>query len=137
MEPGVQPKGLQNRIKALERRLAALEQALVAIQVSYASGGADDPGRVAAIAGELAAAQVEYDDALLALRELESMARRLRDWGLTPGDTATWASVCRALGRPTLSDAHRTIRSREPVLHVLLHRCAFAPFCAIDGASYQ
>ena len=132
------PKGLHTRIESQERRLAKLESAMVTLQSAYA--GASRPGgdaEGAGLAETLAQTQGEYDDALLVLRDLQAMARRLRDWGLSTSDTASWASVCRKLGLPSTSGAHSTLRSREPVLHVLLHRCAFPPYCAIDSVSYR
>ena len=132
------PRGLHKRIESQERRLAELESAMVTLQSAYA--GASRPGGDAEGAGlteTLAQTQGEYDDALLVLRDLQAMARRLHDWRLTPVDTASWASVCRKLGLPSTSGAHSTLRSREPVLHVLLHRCAFPPYCAIDSVSYR
>ena len=132
------PRGLHKRIETQERRLAELESAMVTLQSTYA--GASRPEGDAEGAGlteTLAQTQGEYDDALLVLRDLQAMARRLRDWGLSTSDTASWASVCRKLGLPSTSGAHSTLRSREPVLHVLLHRCAFPPYCAIDSVSYR
>ena len=132
------PRGLHKRIETQERRLAELESAMVTLQSAYA--GASRPGgdaEGAGLAGGLAQTQGEYDDALLVLRVLQAMARRLRDWGLSTSDTASWASVCRKLGLPSASGSHATLRSREPVLHVLLHRCAFPPYCAIDNVSYR
>ena len=132
------PRGLHKRIETQERRLAELESAMVTLQSAYAA--ASRPGGDAERAGlpeMLAQTQGEYDDALLVLRGLQAMARRLHDWRLAPVDTASWASVCRKLGLPSTSGAHSTLRSREPVLHVLLHRCAFPPYCAIDSVSYR
>lgn len=132
-------KGLHRRIEALEGRLAELEAAMVALQTAYAaassrSHGVDEEGR---LAERLGATQGAYDDALLGLRELQALGRRLRDWGLAPADTASWAKVCRALALPHSSGAHRVVRGREPVLHVLLHRCAMPSHCAIDGVTYR
>lgn len=131
-----QPKGLHRRIEALERRLAATEASMLEQQAAYARSnrqGIDSGGA----AEQLVATQAEYDEHLSALRGLKSAARRLRDWGLTPADTASWASVARALDLPASASPHRAIRSREPVLHVLLHRFAFDAFCVLDGVSYQ
>ena len=132
------PRGLHKRIETQERRLAELESAMVTLQSAYAAAsrpGGDAEG--AGLAEGLAQTQGEYDDALIVLRDLQAMARRLHDWRLTPVDTVSWASVCRKLGIPSASGAHATLRSREPVLHVLLHRCAFPPYCAIDSVSYR
>ena len=132
-------RGLHKRIETQERRLAELESAMVTLQSAYAAAsrpGGDSAG-AGVLAERLAQTQGGYDDALLALRDLQAMGRRLHDWRLTPVDTASWASVCRKLGLPSTSGAHSTLRSREPVLHVLLHRCAFPPYCAIDSASYR
>ena len=78
------PRGLHKRTKTQERRLAELESAMVTLQSAYA--GASRPGgdaEGAGLAGGLAQTQGEYDDALLVLRDLQAMARRLRDWGLS------------------------------------------------------
>ena len=93
------PRGLHKRIETQERRLAELESAMVTLQSAYAAAsrpGGDAEG--AGLAERLAQTQGEYDDALLVLRDLQAMARRLHDWRLTPVDTASWASVCRKLG---------------------------------------
>ena len=138
MADNASPKGLHRRIEAQERRLGEIELAMVTLQSEYA--GASRPGgdaEGAGLAEGLAQTQGEYDDALLMLRDLQAMARRLHYWRLTPVDTVSWASVCRKLGIPSASGAHATLRSREPVLHVLLHRCAFPPYCAIDSVSYR
>ena len=139
MTAGGQPKGLQKRTAAAEGRLAQLEADLAALQTAYARAApSTGPAALDGIAQRLAGLQAEYDAALLALRELHAMTRRLRDWGLAPADTASWARVCRVLEHLTRADgAHRAIRSREPVLHVLLHRCALPPYCSLDGVSYQ
>ena len=106
------------------------------MQPGYASSSADaNSGE--ALAERMARTQEAYDDALLELRGLHAMARRLRDWGLSPEDTASWAGVCRALALPKPGSAHRTLRTREPVLHVLLHRCALPPHCALDEVTYE
>ena len=136
MSKDPQPKGLHRRIDAQERHLAELENEMLALQASFASRSSE-PERALAAADQLAAMQSDYDDAVRTLRELEGMVRRLRDWGLTPGGTASWAAVCRVLGLPSHGGAHRAVRSQEPVLHVLLHRCAFPSYCSLDGASYQ
>ena len=131
------PKGLHRRIDAQERRLEELEASMVALQSEYAAAGSSHGNLdYSQLAERLALTQGAYDDALLELRELQSMARRLRDWGLTPEDTASWASVCRTLGLPSASGAHRAVRSEEPVLHVLLHRCALPSHCTLDGVTY-
>ena len=115
-----------------------LEAELLAMQSGFASSTAATDGNDGeALADSIARTQEAYDDALLELRDLHSLARRLRDWGLSPEDTPSWASVCRALGLPAPGGAHRTLRTREPVLHVLLHRCAFSGHCPIDAVNYQ
>ena len=131
-----QPSGLHRRIEALERRLAALEASLLERQTAYMRSNLQgiDTGEMV---NQLATMQAEYDEYLSTLRGLESAARRLRSWGLTPEDTATWASASRALKLPASARPHRAIRSREPVLHVLLHRFAFDASCVLDGVSYQ
>ena len=131
-----QPNGLHRRIEAQERRLTALEASMLEQQAAYArlSRPGIDTGESP---DRLAATQAEYDETLSTLRGLESVARRLRDWGLTPADTATWASASRALKLPASASPHRAIRFREPVLHVLLHRFAFDASCVLDGVSYQ
>lgn len=113
-----------------------LEADLLAMQSGYASSSAATDGGGEALAERMAGTQEAYDDALLDLRDLQAMARRLRDWGLLPEDTASWARACRALGLAASGGAHRALRTREPVLHVLLHRCALPPRCAIDAANY-
>lgn len=120
----------------MERRLAALEASMLELQTAYARS---NPQGIDAntLSDLLASAQVTYDESLSALRDLQSAARRLRDWGLTPVDTVSWTAVCRGLALPASTGAHRAVRKEEPVLHVLLHRCAFPPFCTLDGASYQ
>ena len=132
-----EPRGLHRRIEARERRLAMLEAELLALQSGFASSSSATHGGGEALAESMAHTQEAYDDALIELRDLHSLARRLRDWGLSPEDTASWASVCRALGLPAPGGAHRTLRTREPVLHVLLHRCALPPHCSIDAANYR
>ena len=107
------PRGLLRREEALERRLTDLENGLVGLQA-------------------------EYESASHELAELRSFARRLADWGLTAADMGTWTSVCKALGWPASGvNAHRTVRREDPVLHVLLHRCAFGSYCSLDGVSYM
>lgn len=132
------PNGLHRRIAALEGRLVCLEAAMRSLQSAYAAASQPTgiPADATNVAGRMADTQGEYDDALLTLHELQSLSRRLRDWGLAPPDTVTWAQACRALGFP-VGSGHRTLRSREPVLHVLLHRCAFPPYCSVDGVSYH
>ena len=132
-----EPKGLHKRIKARERRLSEIEAELLAMQSGYAESAAATVGGGVALAEGMAGVQETYDDALIELRGLQAMARRLRDWGLSPKDTTSWASVCRALGLAASGGAHRALRTREPVLHVLLHRCAFPPHCALDGVTYE
>ncbi len=139
MADNASPKGLHRRIEAQERRVGEIESAMVSLQSTYAAASRPEGDAAGAVvlAERLAQTQGGYDDALLVLRVLQAMARRLRDWGLSTSDTASWASVCRKLGLPSTSRAHSTLRSREPVLHVLLHRCAFLPYCAIDSVSYR
>ncbi len=132
MGEGPEPRGLHRRIEARERRLASLEAAMLELQAEFASASTGtDAGAM------LARTQEAYDETLLELRELQASARRLRDWGLSASDTASWASVCRALGMAAGGGAHRSVRSSEPVLHVLLHRFALPGYCSIDAASYQ
>ena len=138
MADDASPKGLHRRIEAQERRIGEIELAMVSLQSTYAAASRPEgDGAGAGLAERLAQTQGGYDDALLVLRELQTMARRLRDWGLSTSDTASWASVCRALGLPSGSGSHAALRSSEPVLHVLLHRSAFPPYCAIDSVSYR
>ena len=138
MADDASPKGLHRRIEAQERRIGEIESAMVSLQSTYAAASRPEGDAAgASLAERLAQTQGEYDDALLVLRELQAMARRLRDWGLSTSDTASWTSVCRALGLPSGSGSHAALRSGEPVLHVLLHRCAFPPYCAIDSVSYS
>ena len=138
MADNAPPKGLHRRIEAQERRVGEIESAMVSLQSTYAAASRPEGDAAgASLAERLAQTQGEYDDALLVLRELQAMARRLRDWGLSTSETASWASVCRALGLPSGSGSHAALRSGEPVLHVLLHRCAFPPYCAIDSVSYS
>ena len=138
MADNVMPKGLHRRIEAQERRIGEIESAMVSLQSTYAAASRPEgDGAGAGLAERLAQTQGGYDDALLVLRELQTMARRLRNWGLSTSDTASWASVCRALGLPSGSGSHAALRSSEPVLHVLLHHCAFPPYCAIDSVSYS
>ncbi|MDE2901069.1 MAG: hypothetical protein OXN15_08635 [Chloroflexota bacterium] len=132
MERGAEPRGLHRRIEARERRLASLEAAMLALQAEFASASTGGDA-----ASGLARAQEAYDETLLELRELQASARRLRDWAISATDTASWASVCRALGLAAGGGAHRSVRSAEPVLHVLLHRFALPGYCSIDAASYQ
>jgi hypothetical protein len=107
------PKGLAGRIVTLERRLAELEGRLVDIQG-------------------------EYSDASRELTETKTFVRRLADRGLKAADTGTWVDVCNALEwQATTANAHRTVRREDPVLHVLLHRCAFDSYCSLDGVSYE
>jgi len=106
------PKGLARRIAALEHRLVELESRLVDIQA-------------------------EYSDASRELTESKSFVRRLADWGLKAADTATWMTVCNASEwQATTTNAHRVVRREDSVLHVLLHRCAFDPYCSLDGVTY-
>ena len=133
MNEGAEPRGLHRRIAARERRLAGLEAAMLSLQGEFTSAAGSDGDA----ASGLARAQEAYDATLLELRELQASARRLRDWGISAGDTASWAGVCRALGMAAGGGAHRSVRSAEPVLHMLLHRFAFDAFCALDGATYQ
>ena len=138
MADNAMPKGLHRRIEAQERRIGEIELAMVSLQSTYAAASRPEGDAAgASLAERLAQTQGEYDDAVLVLRELQAMARRLRDWGLSTSDTASWASVRRALGLPSGSGSHAALRSSEPVLHVLLHHCAFPPYCAIDSVSYR
>ena len=112
MAEATNTKGLAGRIAALERRLVQLEAKLVEVQA-------------------------EYSDTSHELAETRSFVRRLADWGLKPADTSTWIGVCNAVGwTATTANAHRAVRREDPVLHVLLHRCAFDPYCSLDGVSY-
>ena len=107
------PKGLSGRIAALEHRLTALESRLVEVQAEYSAASRE-------------------------LTETRSFVRRLADWGLKAADTGTWIGVCNAVGwTATPANAHRAVRRGDPVLHVLLHRCAFDPYCALDGVTYS
>lgn len=106
-------KGLAGRITALERRLIELESTLVEVQG-------------------------EYSDTSRELTETRSFVRRLIDWDLKPADTSTWIGVCNAVGwTATTANAHRAVRREDPVLHVLLHRCAFDSYCSLDGVTYS
>lgn len=138
MQDNAAPKGLHRRMDARERNLAELEAAMAALQSEYAlaAKSAGDGLAPRQLADRLAATQAAYDEALIELRGLQAMARRLRDWDLSPMDTSSWAGVCRALALPSSSGGHRAVRSAEPVLHVLLHRCALSAQCSIDGVSY-
>ena len=107
------PKGLASRIAALENRLVELESQLVDIQT-------------------------EYSDASRELTESKSFVRRLADWNLKAVDTSTWMVVCTASEwKATTANAHRVVRRENSVLHVLLHRCAFDPYCSLDGVTYS
>jgi len=109
---GESVRGLARRIGDLEWALTGLERRLVTAQEKYE-----------ALAGELAG--------------LRSLARQLASHGLRPGDTESWASVCRALDWPASSgSSHQMVRRRDPALHALLHRAAFPPHCALDQATY-
>ena len=113
MDEAKSPRGLPRREEALKRRLADLESRLVGLQA-------------------------EYEAASRQLAELRSFARRLADWGLAAADTGAWTKVCKALGwAAATASAHRTVRREDPVLHVLLHRCAFGSYCSLDGVSYM
>ncbi|MCY4624017.1 MAG: hypothetical protein OXC99_03320 [Chloroflexi bacterium] len=70
------PKGLHRRTKALELRLAEMEASMAALQSEYAAASAPshDTLDVSRLAERLAATQKAYDDVLLDLRELQSMA---------------------------------------------------------------
>ena len=106
-------KGLTGRIAALERRLVDLESKLVE-------------------------AQAEYSATSRELTEARSFVRRLADWALKPVDTSTWIGVCNVVGwTATTANAHRAVRREDPVLHVLLHRCAFDSYCSLDGVTYS
>ena len=135
MADGTEPRGLHRRMEARERRLARLEAAMLAMQDAFASASTGEGGAEAA--RTLAHTQEDYDETLLGLRELQAGARRLRDWGISAADTASWAGVCRALGVEAGGGAHRWVRGAEPVLHVLLHRLALPAYCSIDVTHYQ
>ena len=106
-------KGLASRIAVLERRLVELE-------------------------GRLVDVQAEYEDSSRELTDMRSLSRRLADWGLKASDTGTWIGVCNAVGWPAIAaNAHRVVRREDMILHVLLHRCAFTPYCRLDGVSYS
>ena len=106
-------RGLASRIAVLERRLVELE-------------------------GRLLDTQSEYEDSARELTEMRSISRRLADWGLKTSDTETWIGVCNSIGWPAIAaNAHRVVRREDMVLHVLLHRCAFTPYCHFDGVSYS
>lgn len=127
-----EPRGIHRRMEAKERRLARLEADMLGLQAGYASASTGED-----VAIRLGRAQEAYDATLRELRELQASSRRLRDWGLSAGDTASWASVGRALGVAAGGGAHRAVRRAEPVLHVLLHRSAFSARCSIDAAIYE
>ena len=113
MVKSIFPKDLAGRIAALEHRLVALETNLVDIQVEYADSSRE-------------------------LTEMRSFVRRLADWGLKASDTRSWIGVCNAVGWPAITvNAHRVVRRKDMVLHVLLHRCAFNQHCSLDGVSYS
>ena len=113
MVKSIFPRSLLGRIAALERRLAELESRLVDIQAAYA-------------------------DSARQLAEMRFFVRRLADWGLKASDTGSWIGVCNAVGWTAItSNAHRVVRREDIVLHVLLHRCAFTPYCSLDGVSYS
>lgn len=81
--------------------------------------------------------QGEYEARARELATLRSLARQLAAHGLQTSDTASWAAACRALGWPaSAGGAHRTVRRRDPWLHALLHRAAFAGYCPLDRATY-
>ena len=106
-------RGLAGRIAVLELRLAELECRLVDIQTEYADSSRE-------------------------LTEMRMFSRRLADWGLMASDTRTWIGVCDAIGWPAISgNAHRVVRRQDMVLHVLLHRYVFTPYCFLDGVSYS
>ena len=103
---------MRRRIEALERALDALERQLVGLQGEYEARAAE-------------------------LATLRSLARQVTAHGLAPADTMSWAAACHALGWPVgPNGAHRTVRGRDPALHALLHRAAFAEYCPLDRASY-
>ncbi len=113
MAEATHARGLAGRIAALERRLVDLESKLVEVQAEYSATSRK-------------------------LTETRSFVRRLVDWGLKPADTSTWISVCNVVGwTATTANAHRTVRREDPVLHVLLHRCAFDSYCSLDGVTYS
>jgi len=113
MVKSMPPKSLVGRIAALERQLVELESRLVDIQAEYA-------------------------DSARELAEMRFFVRRLADWGLKASDTGSWMGVCNAVGWPAVtSNAHRVVRREDMVLHVLLHRCAFTPYCSLDSVSYS
>ena len=106
-------RGVAGPISVLERRLVELE-------------------------GRLIDVQAEYEDSSRELTELRSLSRRLADWGLKASDTGTWIGVYNAIGWTAIgANAHRVVRRRDMVLHVLLHRCAFASYCRLDDVSYS
>ena len=113
MAQATNARGLAGRIAALEHRLLELESKLVEVQA-------------------------EYSDTSRELTKTRSFVRRLADWGLKPADTSTWIGICNADGwAATTANAHRVVRREDPVLHVLLHRCAFDAYCPLDGVTYS
>jgi len=105
--------GVAGRIAVLERRLVELE-------------------------GRLIDVQAEYENSSRELTDIRVLSRRLADWGLRASDTSTWIGVCNAVGWTAVAaNAHRVVRREDMVLHVLLHRCAFTPYCRLDGVSYS
>ena len=113
MVKSIFPRSLVGRIASLEHRLVELESRLVDIQAEYA-------------------------DSARELAEMRVFVHRLADWGLKASDTGSWFGVCNSVGWPAItSNAHRVVRREDIVLHVLLHRCAFTPYCSLDGVSYS
>ena len=106
-------RGLAGRIAVLERRLAELE-------------------------GRLIDAQAEYENSSRELTDMRALSRQLAQWGLKASDTGKRQMCIRDRGWPAIvSNAHRVVRREDMALHVLLHRCAFTPYCHLDGVSYS
>lgn len=106
------------RRSSLDEQVAELERALVRTE------------------GLLAGAQREYERLAERRNALVRVARLLKAEGLDPREGLTWASVCGARGWVTAGGAHRTVKRRDPRLHILLHQATMGKSCTLDRATY-
>lgn len=105
------PLSLAAQLAALEQELARTERRLVALQRRYE--------RLA-----------ERRNAL------RRVARLLKAEGLDTNKGLAWAAVCRLKGWDVRGNAHRTVKRRDPRLHILLHQASLGETCSLDRATY-
>ena len=108
---GSAPPSLAGQLAVLEQEMARTERGLVALQRRY--------------------------ECLAERRSaLRRVARLLKAEGLDTNKGFTWAAVCRLKGWEVRGEAHRTVKRRDPRLHILLHQAVLGETCSLDRARY-